>query len=246
MRHVPEQPPQAQPTGDPLGLPVERRSLGEQVAARIKAMILAGHWAGGKRISEEALAAEFEVSRTPVREALRQLADYGLVRIKPRSYAEVAWLEAAEQQDVVEVRGAVERLAAERLARHATSDDVQALRDLTEQCREALARGDVAGMFEGDSVWHLELTRRSGNTALYEVMQRLDAKVQLVRLARCTDAGHMAPMLAQHEGIIQALERHDEAAAGRLMELHARGYAGPNGAKAMVRSAGPPKGRVRR
>ena len=94
----------------PVGSP-DMLSISDQVYTHIKKLILAGTLRGGERIPEKKVADLFKVSRTPVREAIRKLAEYGLVVIKPRSYAFVATLSPDEARDISWVRLYLERLS---------------------------------------------------------------------------------------------------------------------------------------
>ena len=200
---------------------LERRSLADQVFAHIKKMVLSGELRGGERVPEDRIGAVFGVSRTPIREALRRLADYGLVRIVPRSYAEVVALAPADVAKIAEVRAALESLAGRLLAERATDEDVAALRELHGQCRDLLDAGDVAGLFEKDSELHLEIARRSGNPFLLEMMLRLDATVQLGRLQQDRSSDYLLHRIAEHGPAIEAIARRDGDEAARLLGDHA-------------------------
>jgi len=177
---------------------------------------------GGERIPEERIAGEFGVSRTPIREAMRRLAEYGLVVLKPRSWAEVVTIDVAEAEHIAEVRASLESLGVRLLAARATPDDGAALRRLADECGTLVEAGDVGAVFEKDSELHLEIAQRSGNACLVEFMERLDAKVQLCRLARCLTLEHVTDAVAQHAPLIEAICRHDAAEAERLVAAHAR------------------------
>jgi len=200
---------------------LERRSLAHQVEERIRELILSGRLACGERISEEGLAEEFHISRTPIREALRALEKYGLVRIKPRSFAQVNRITLAEARQVAEVRAQLENLAARRLAEHATAEDVRALKARADQCAARLAAGDRAKAFEADSAFHLEIAARSGNPFLRETLQRLDAFVMLYRLTFCRTLESVAGNAKLHARIIGAIARRDADAAGAIATEHA-------------------------
>jgi DNA-binding GntR family transcriptional regulator len=202
---------------------IERRSLADQVYARIKRMILSGELRAGERIPEERIAAEFEVSRTPIREAMRRLEEYGLVHLKPRSYAEVARVGADDADRIAEVRASLEGLGVRLLAEHATSEDCTELRALAAECDKLVKKGEPAAIFEIDGRLHLEIARRSGNPCLLEFMERLDAKVQLARLVKCPTLDHIAAAVAQHAPIIDAICAHDPDRAADLMAQHAAG-----------------------
>jgi len=198
----------------------ERFSLADQVYQNIKHLILSGMLQGGDRIPEESLAKQFGVSRTPVREAVRRLDEFGLVRLKPRSYAEVISLSEEEADQVVEVREQLEGLAVRHLAEKATDEDVQVLTALAEKCYRTLESGNVAETFETDSLFHLQIAERSGNGILTELMERLDAKVQLIRLMRCSTPETINQNIHVHDKIIAAIASNDSVQAERLMREH--------------------------
>lgn len=194
---------------------LDRRSLAEKVFDHIKAGILSGDLKSGRRIVEEQIAVTLGVSRTPIREALRRLEEYGLVRIERRSRVEVVKLSEEEAAGIIEVRSVLERLAAVLLAGCAGEEDIRVLREMDRACHESLEANNVGVEFEADSRFHLEIARRSGNAALYEMMQRLDGKVQLVRLMRCKKRERIARDLTVHKKIIQGIESGDANAAAR-------------------------------
>ena len=198
----------------------EHSSLADQVYHDIKYLILSGELKGGDRIPEETLAEKFGVSRTPVREAVRRLDEFGLVRLKPRSYAEVISLSEAEADQVMSVRIELEALSIRLLATKATQKDVQALTEVAEKCYRALESGSVAETFEMDSFFHLEIAQRSGNGILSDLMERLDAKVQLVRLMRCSTPETINQNIHVHDKIIEAISANDSAQAEALMREH--------------------------
>ena len=88
------------------------QSISEKVYHHVKALILSGTLKSGEKISEAELAKYFRVSKTPVREALRKLAEYGLILIKPRSFAIVVTISDEEARDISLVRLWLERLSA--------------------------------------------------------------------------------------------------------------------------------------
>ncbi|MBI5724706.1 MAG: GntR family transcriptional regulator [Planctomycetes bacterium] len=210
---------------------LERRSLAEQIYQKLKGMILSGKLKAGQHIAEESLTELFGVSRTPIREALRRLSEYGLVRIKPRSRVEVILLTESEAHDVMEVRSALEKLAVRLASRNAGADDLKNLRAIAGQCHKHLAAGDIGRTFETDSRFHLELARLGGNGVLLQSLDRLDAFVQLVRLVHCQSAQTISSALAMHDGLIEALAAGDVDRAMEIAERHSRFEPPPAGEK---------------
>ncbi|PIE35238.1 GntR family transcriptional regulator [candidate division KSB3 bacterium] len=200
--------------------PIERQSLSEQVYHYIKRMILSGELQGGEKIPEEKIAQLFGVSRTPIREALRRLDEYGLIYLKPRSYAIVVDFDPKEAEQVAQVRAQLETLAVSLLADKGTEEDFAAVEKLAQECHECIQKEDIAATFEKDSQLHLEIAKRSGNRHLYEIFEKIDAKVQLLRLVVHLPVEKLKMFINQHRAIIEALRKHDSSKAEALMKAH--------------------------
>jgi DNA-binding GntR family transcriptional regulator len=202
---------------------IHRQSLSEQVYEHIKRLILSGRIQGGERISEEKVARQFGVSRTPIREALRRLEEYGIIRVKPRSYAEVVGLDPAEAEQLSVVRAQLETLSVRLLTEYGRDKDFDALGKMAETCNRLILSGDVAGTFENDSRLHLELAKRTCNTHLYEIFEKIDAKVQLLRLAMALPLTVLTGYVNQHMAIIDEMRNRNKTGAVDLMNLHILG-----------------------
>ncbi len=201
---------------------LDRRSLAQRVFDHLKAEILSGRLAPGTRIAEEQIVARLAVSRTPVREALRQLAEYGLVFLKPRSWAEVIRFDAQDAAEVLEVRTELETLIIRRLAGRLDAGTAARLAKIRNEAGRALAAGNIAAVFTLDSDWHLALAQASGHRLALSLLERLDARVQCARVQRCTNVRQITADLAMHETILAALTRGDTDAAAACMRRHIR------------------------
>lgn len=199
---------------------IQRQSLSEQVYEYIKRLILSGQIIGGQRIPEEKVAQQFGVSRTPIREALRRLEEYGIIRVKPRSYAEVVGLSPKEARHISIVRAELETLSVRLLTEIGTDEDFEFLDELAARCDRLIANGDVAGTFEMDSRLHLEIAKRTGNTHLYEIFEKIDAKVQLLRLAIALPMETLTGYVNQHRAIISEMKKRNKKGAAKLMKQH--------------------------
>jgi len=199
---------------------IERHSLSEQVYRYIKRLILSGQIKGGERIPEERVALRFGVSRTPIREALKRLEQYGLVYIKPRSFAEVVCLDPSEAGHISVIRAQLETLSVGLLTVSGVKEDFEALEGLASQCDSLIAGGDIAGTFEIDSRLHLEIARRTGNRHLYELLEQIDAKVQLLRLAIALPLDKLTGYVNQHMAIFHEMRSGNRASAEERMRLH--------------------------
>ena len=205
---------------DGVKISLHRKSLAEQVFQHIKRMILSEELQAGERIPEERVAQAFGVSRTPIREAIRQLETYGLVTIVPRSHAEVVKLDEEDARQIGQVRMQLERLSIRLLTEKATEEDIRALYVINDECQLYVDKGDIGGTFERDSELHLEIARRSGNAYLSCFLQNLDVKIQLIRIT----SGFSIDMIRQnvlfHKQILDALSNRQVEQAEHLMEEH--------------------------
>jgi len=199
---------------------IERLSISEQAYRHIKKLILSGELSGGERIPEKKVADLFKVSRTPIREAIRKLAEYGLVVIKPRSYAYVATIGTEEAEEISWVRLYLEKLSFRLFAASAGSSAYSSIYRIVEDCELANQRGDCAAAYEFDSALHLEIARETGNRELYAMLQRLDAKLQLLRLKQHLAKDSLAAYFSQHETLVRLLEKKDLAKIETLLEGH--------------------------
>ena len=189
------------------------QSLADQVYALIKSEILRGELSFGEKIREDDLAARFGVSRTPVREAIRRLAEYGLVRIAPRSHAAIARIDESEAQDIAEVRISMECFAVDHMDRNTFTEKLPLLSHYAAACQYSLSMGEKDKSFELDSLFHITLTEIAGNTALSELYRHLDARIQLLRVKQGLDEEILVRYISQHSELLTLLKesRLDEA-----------------------------------
>jgi DNA-binding GntR family transcriptional regulator len=196
---------------------LSRQSLAEQVFIHVKRMILSGQLRGGQRIPEESIAKAFGVSRTPIREALRKLEKNGLVKVVPRSHAEVVLLSLQDREAIRAVRSCLEALSVRTLAPIATDADIESLTGLADACVSLLDKNDLANVFETDNQFHLEIARRGGNLHLHDI---LEIMVHLIRILECTDPAKIRHDVMMHFPIIDALRNHDPDLAETQMNQH--------------------------
>jgi DNA-binding GntR family transcriptional regulator len=187
-------------------------------------MILNKEILGGERIPEEQIAKYFEVSRTPIREALRNLEKYGLVRIVPRHYAEVVKLQAdaTERLGILKLR--IDSLAVGLCVDNATDADCDLLESMAKLIIERAESRDLASVNENDSAFHLKLAELSGNPFLYQIEQLLDVNVQLLRTTVYTSDEQVAEGLKLHLPLVEAIRKRDKEAAVGLIQQHLRDF----------------------
>lgn len=205
---------------EPIG--VGRRSLADEAYQRITAAMLSGAIAPGARLVMDALAEELEISRTPVRDALRRLEQEGLIEPAGRRGFVVREIDAEEIRQTYEAREAIEGYAA-RLAAH--RGEVAAA-----EVRAAVARADEfdietpLGSYLANRMVHRAVVEASGNRILLDLFDDLWGRGQAHQIyAGCFrgDDSHAA-LRRKHQPIVRALKAGDGDAAERAMASHLR------------------------
>lgn len=195
-------------------------TLVDKVVESIFQRIIGGDYSPGQKLTEEQIAAEFGVSRTPVREAVKRLADLGLLIVRPRSGLEVTLVSRRDVEEVLELREELEsfalRLAMPRIGR----DDIGTLEGICRRCESLLGEDNRLRVFREDSRFHLAIARLSGNGHLHELLRRLDVKVQLCRMFLCQSDGKIADNVRFHRRILTAIKQKNAARAETLLRRH--------------------------
>ncbi len=174
----------------------------------------------GAPVNERAIAAQFGVSRTPVREALLQLAAEGLIELVPQVGTFVARIPLDQLPEAVLVRQALEETTARLAAGSAEARHVAAMRGAIERQFDAAEHADVERFHAADEELHAHIAEASGHPGIWRLVRQ--AKVQLDRYRRATlpQIGRLGKVIEQHQEIVAAIARHDPAAAAQLMRQH--------------------------
>lgn len=199
---------------------IKQLSLSDLVYNQIKQQILNGDLKAGDKIAEEDFATQYGVSRTPIREALKKLSEYGLITIVPRSHAIVNSISKKEAQDIAEIRVALEQFAIDNFDENILKEKLETLEKYDTECIEALMTNNKAKLFESDSLFHSTLISATSNTILVDLFHRLDSKVQLLRLEQATSFSELGEYLKQHKVIINYIMNNDLIKAKELLKKH--------------------------
>ena len=214
------------PTGDAAGssLRVGRVAapLREQVLEVLRQAILDFRLKPGQRLIERELIEQTGVSRTTIREVLRQLAAEGLVTTIPQKGAIVVVPSAQEAADLYEVRAALEALAGRLFVRRATDEQVTALRSsLRDIERLAKKRGpDIQALLQAKDGFYEVLLQGAGNAAIRETLDGLRARVRLLRATSLSQPNRTAGTVKELETVVRAAESRDEDAMAAACEHH--------------------------
>ncbi|MCR5731679.1 MAG: GntR family transcriptional regulator [Sphaerochaetaceae bacterium] len=204
-------------------------NLSDEIYNLLKNQILSGKLQGGEKIPEESLAKQFGVSRTPIREAVRRLGEYGLVDIKPRCYAVVSSISEKEASDIARVRIDLECLAIDLITPESIEENLKELARHAAECQYALDIDDRAESFVQDSLFHLSLVKASNNITLYNVYQRLETKIQQLRINQNLYLQELKDYTHQHGRIMSLLKEGKKQECKILMYEHIMHSAYPEG-----------------
>jgi len=216
----------------------DRSALVDRLAATLQARMVSGELVSGTRLRQEALAEEFGVSRTPIREALRKLQASGLVELQPNRGALVRGPSSREIRDAYEVRAELEGLAAELAAERIQHAQVDGLHEAQSEFRETLARmmrvrSDGAGVVPDEEIerwrhandrFHQLIQDAAANDVLVATLVHLHRSFprDLTRIVLGESATLLAENVHEHEGILEAIEHRNAAAARKRMIKHVR------------------------
>jgi DNA-binding GntR family transcriptional regulator len=200
--------------------PLTSPSLREQAQQVIRASILAGELAAGEIYSASTLAERLGVSPTPVREAMLELANGGLVEpVRNRGFR-ILTADDDDLDEISQLRLMLEVPSMRIVAERASDAELRALRDTIEQIEATAAAADVAGFLLADRAFHLGLLELTGNRRLVRLVAQLRDQTRIAGITPLAREGNLAKSAAEHRDILDALEQRDADKAQRLMKRH--------------------------
>ena len=209
--------------------PVERRVLSQDILLCLRSGILNGEIPPGTRLLEIPLATELGVSRGPVREALRQLEQEGLVEFFPHRGAIVVGVADSEIETIYAIRALLEERAFAKACRTIDDAELDGLATTVEKMIEASYAGDVAAVTEHDMRFHGRIVELSGFSYLRRLWTSIDGVVRLraasqARRPELADTGSAREWLTEpsieHRELVEALRTRRPAAAAKAARAH--------------------------
>src|SRR4029079_14921005 len=200
----------------PAALP----TLAEEVPRQLADEIVRGALTPGSALDETELARRFNVSRTPVREAIRQLAASGLVDARAHRGAVVAQPDQGRLAGMFEAMAELEALCAGLAAERMTSAERRALEGVHEEMRALIHVGDPQRFHEVNEAFHAAIYMGAHNEYFAELTLATRARVQPFRRAQFRTLGRLAKSHREHEQIVVAILRGDRERAARAMNAH--------------------------
>lgn len=192
------------------------------VIQSIRNAIALGHFKAGDRLPERELCELTGVSRTLVREAMRQLESEGLIEVEPHRGPSVARLSRKQAQGVYEVRIELEKLACRDFVRKATPEQQQALLEAFEDLRASAKRNDPSYRLNAKNQFYARLIEGAQNEALGSCLHILNSRITLLRSTSMQAPGRIEESIEELSGLVSALVARDAKEASRLAEHHVR------------------------
>ena len=202
---------------------IESPNLRDQTYDIIKNMIIMREIEPGKKINEEHLAKEIQVSRTPIREALCRLENEGIVKIIPRRGAFVADLTEINVSEILLIREVLEGLAARLATENMDEKTLEKLKKALEKVSAVPEKdSDLIDYTRSEVDFHALLLSASNNQMLKNMMEIVNAHLQIIRLRTVVIPERAQKTVKEHHQILKAIENGDAGAAEELMRKHVR------------------------
>jgi len=200
-----------------------RRSLHDLLAEGIRQLITDGGLRPGDKISEPELCARFDVSRTPLREALKVLAAEGLVELRPRRGAVVASISMAEVDELFPIMGSLESLAGEILCDVVTEQGIARMQAIHAQLLAEYEARDEDAYLRTNRLFHETLFALTGNATLQAMYAQILGRIRACRFVVRKSAENWRLAMEEHCAIIEALAARDKRRLPKLLRQHVNG-----------------------
>ncbi|MCL7749229.1 GntR family transcriptional regulator [Halalkalibacter alkaliphilus] len=176
----------------------------------------------GETLSERGLASELNVSRTPVREALRRLENYGLVEPEPHKGVKVISFSEEKVKQLYQVREVLEGLGAKLLAEKANPKDIERLEMLLAEAEKAAKNNDIDLLRNINSQFHIEIASSTNNLYLINTMQTLQSHISVCMGTSLKVTGRPLENIEEHHLILDAIKRGEPDFAEAVTKYHVR------------------------
>ncbi|MBI2411902.1 MAG: GntR family transcriptional regulator [Deltaproteobacteria bacterium] len=205
-----------------LDYPIEKPlTLRERIVDFIKDSIVTGRLKPGERVPEQDIAASFGISRTPIREAFRQLESEGFITVVPRKGAVVSPITDKDVSEFYAIKSLLEGFAARTACEKLTPKEIRKLEGLNSQMEKAAEKGDVKAFFKLDNQFHDTFLKSCGNEKLSALVHHLVQQFERFRITALALPGRMRDSVKQHNEIIEAFKSNDTARVDTLVRANA-------------------------
>lgn len=196
-------------------------TLREIILENIRDAIVSGSLKAGSRVSEPELAERYGISRTPIREAFRQLESEGYLTVIPRRGAVVSELSPKDVEEFYAIKSIMEGYAARRACENMSAKNLERLQAINDKLAELARIGDIKHFFKVHSDFHELFIKAADNEKLHELIASLVTRFQRLRFTSLSLPGRMEISVQEHEKIIAAFRNKDADLAETLVRQNA-------------------------
>ncbi|MCF3945624.1 GntR family transcriptional regulator [Acidiphilium sp. AL] len=196
--------------------------LHDEVVARIRDQLIEGRIAPGARIPERELCQTLDISRTPLREALKVLAAEGHVVLLPNRGARAAKLTLADVRDLFEVSAALESAGGELACQRITDAELAFIAARHAEMEAHYTARDMRAYYACNRAIHEAIMRASGNAVLIGIYESVSARIRRARYVAPMTEPHWRSALQEHAAMLNALERRDGPMLAMILKTHLR------------------------
>ncbi|MGD0585054.1 MAG: GntR family transcriptional regulator [Oryzomonas sp.] len=202
--------------------PMEKHlTLREKILENIRDAIISGAIKAGSRVSEPDLAERYGISRTPIREAFRQLESEGYLTVIPRRGAVVSVFSEKDVEEFYAIKSILEGYAARRACEKLTAKELDRLQAINDRLADLASHNDIKAFFKIHNDFHDVFIKAADNEKLRELISSLVTRFQRLRLMSISLPGRMDISVQEHEKIIEAFRRKDSETAEMLVRKNA-------------------------
>jgi DNA-binding GntR family transcriptional regulator len=205
-------------TADIISIP--RAALHEHVAQRLRTMLVEGRLSPGAKLNERELTEILQVSRTPLREAIKRLAAEGLVELVPNRGAIAVSLSETDVRDTFEVMAGLEAMSGELAAQRITAEELAEIKAMQFEMMAAYTRRDLSSYYRLNSLIHEAINAAAKNPVLTATYNQVNARLQALRFRSNQDGDKWSRAVKEHEKMIDALAAHDGPTMRELLLNH--------------------------
>jgi len=201
-------------------VPIQRRTLHDEVATRLRDMIIEGQLAAGMRLNETELGVQLGVSRTPLREAIKTLASEGLIELIPAKGATVRRFSKYDVQNMLEAVKALEQFAGRLACERATQDEIDEILDMHRTMLIRYRSRNRLAYYKLNQAIHTAIVRSAHSPTVAELHEILQARLKRIRYIGNSEPEKWAAAVAEHEMMAAALGKRDGTTLAAVLGLH--------------------------
>jgi len=194
--------------------------LNQKVYRVLKESIIKGFLEPGTKLLENKIAEEMHVSRTPVREAMQKLVAEGFVKTTPNQTIIVTEVSLEDIKEVLQIRGALEGLAARLAAKKINKQEIGELEKVIMQMSNYISKKDLSSYCKVDDEFHNLILNICGNKWIIQIRDNLSSFIYRFRIKSLSVPGRLKHSLEEHQAITGSLKKHNSAEADRLSRIH--------------------------